>query len=83
MVIEENWAISVDRFREFLVSQPDVLETDGVFFFGNCRITLEPISGTLLGKWDLPRTGLRIEGPEEELNIIHRRIFLRFLSAGG
>ena len=83
MVIEENWAISVERFREFLVQQPDVSEAEGIFYFGACRITLKPIQGTLLGKWDLPRTGLCIEGPEEELKIIHRRIFLRFLSAGG
>jgi hypothetical protein len=36
-----------------------------------------------MGKWEIPRTQVIIEGTEDDVQIIHRRFFLRFLSAGG
>ena len=83
MVIDENWGVSIQRVREFFEVQPDVIQEEQDFRFGRCRITLTPVSGTLLGKWEMPRTRLQMEGPEEEVQIIHRRFYLRFLSAGG
>jgi hypothetical protein len=83
MVLEENWSASPERVRQFLLSQPDIIEKSDEFFWCACRITLTPVPGTLLGKWEHTRTLLRIEGPESDINHIHRRIFLQFLSAGG
>ena len=36
-----------------------------------------------MGKWLLPRTLVIFEGEDDEVLGIHRRFFLRFLSAGG
>ena len=83
MIKDENWGIPLVRIRDFFSAQPDVTEDGEDFLFGHCRITLTPITGHFLGPWEMPRTQVRMEGPEEEVRIIHRRFYLRFLSAGG
>ena len=83
MLIDENWAIGEERIREFFQSQSDVTETEGIFCYGRCRITLTSLPSTQNGIFVCRRTGVRMEGPEEDVQIIHRRFFLRFLSAGG
>ena len=83
MLIDENWAIGDERIREFFRSQSDVTELDGTFRYGNCRITLTSLPNTQNGIFVCQRTGIRMEGPDEDVQIIHRRFFLRFLSAGG
>jgi len=80
---EENWAVEIDRIRTFFREQTDVDEKDGCFIFGNCRITLIPQDGSAMDKWFLPRTQVIFEGGEDAVAAIHRRFFLRFLSAGG
>ena len=83
MIIEENWAISIERARRFWESQPDVTKDADGYCLGSCRITLcEPAPGPK-GLFSLPRTLLRIEGPEAEVSSFHYRFWIRFLSAGG
>ena len=83
MIKDENWGIPLSRIRDFFSAQPDVTADGEDFYFGHCRITLTPITGHFLGPWEMPRTQVRMEGPEEDVRIIHRRFYLRFLSAGG
>ena len=83
MVREENWGVSPERIEMFLLEQPDVIRTHEGFSCRCCRIFLTPVRGTLMGKWPHTRSLIRLEGPESDVNEIHRRIFLRFLSAGG
>ena len=83
MVKEENWAIDPERVRAFFAEQPDVVISEDCFRIGGCQVTLTPFSGTLLGKWAMPRTLIRFEGDAEAVEAIYRRFFLRFLSAGG
>ena len=83
MVIDENWGIPIDRVRDFFARQPEGVQTPEGFAFGDCRVRLTPLSGTAVGKWSLPRTRVEMEGPREAVEAIHRRFFLRFLSAGG
>ena len=83
MIKDENWGIPMPRIWEFFSAQSDVTADGEEFLFGHCRITLTAITGHFLGPWDMPRTQVRMEGPEEEVRIIHRRFYLRFLSAGG
>ena len=83
MVKEENWAIAPERVRAFFEEQSDAEAVDNSFQISGCRVTLTPTSGTLLGKWAMPRTLIRFEGDEEAVEAIYRRFFLRFLSAGG
>ena len=83
MIKDENWGIPIARIQEFFSTQPDVTAEGDKFRFGNCRITLTAITGHFLGPWEMPRTQVRMEGPEEDVQTIHRRFYLRFLSAGG
>ena len=82
MVLRENWAVKSDRIREFFRCQEDVTESEGIFFYKNCRITLTslPPQNEIFA---VSRTELQIDGPDEEVHEIHQRFFLRFLSAGG
>ena len=83
MVKEENWAIAPERVRAFFAEQPDAVALDDSIQLGGCRVTLTPVSGTLLGKWAMPRTIIRFEGDAGAVEAVYRRFFLRFLSAGG
>ena len=83
MVMEENWVISEARMAEFLSRQPDVTPAQDGFVFRDCRILLTALSHNALGKWPIPRTRVVITGREDDAREIHRRLFLRFLSAGG
>ena len=83
MVIEENWGISIERMVDFLSGQPEILRVQDGFVFRDCRILLTALSHNALGKWPIPRTRVVITGSEDDAREIHRRLFLRFLSAGG
>ena len=80
---DENWAVEVGRIRAFFRQQADVHEEDGRFISGSCIITLIPRTESAMNKWQLPRTQIIFEGSEDDVEAIHRRFFLRFLSAGG
>ena len=80
---EENWAVETGRIRAFFREQADVHEEDGRFCFGDCSVTLIPQCGRAMDKWFLPRTQIIFEGKDDAVAAIHRRFFLRFLSAGG
>ena len=83
MVKEENWAIAPERVRAFFEELPDAEAVDDSFQINECRVTLTPVSGVLLGKWAMPRTIIRFEGDAGAVEAVYRRFFLRFLSAGG
>ena len=83
MIIEENWAVDPRRVREFFAGQPDAAEIPGGFSVGGCTVAIAEAEGNLLGKWAIRRTCIRFEGNETEVTEVHRRFFLRFLSAGG
>ena len=83
MRYDENWAVEISRISAFFLQQPDVVQTENGFRFGDCRITLESLPPSGVGCFAAPRTQVRMEGPEEETKQIHSRFFLRFLSAGG
>ena len=80
---DENWAIQIDRIRAFFCEQADVHEENGRFIFGDCSIDLIPLSGCAMDRWLIPRTQIIFEGKDDDVQTIHRRFFLRFLSAGG
>ena len=81
---EEIWGVSIQRVREFFLAQPDVSEVSAnSYTFQSVRITLEELEPANNGIFSARRTRLVMEGPEEEVKIIHHRFFLQFLSAGG
>lgn len=82
MKINENWAVSHERIAEFFLQQQDVSGGDGILKYHDSVITLTADRGSI-GSIEIPRTQVTIEGPEEQVNEIYKRFFLRFLSAGG
>ena len=83
MTIDENWGIAIHRVRAFFDAQPDVMPWGNGYRYHHCTITLTEIPPSQQSILAIPRTQLLIEGPDEEAAAIHRRFFLRFLSAGG
>ena len=84
MTKEEIWGVSIERAKAFFRSQEDVTEEkEAAFAFRRVWITLEELEPAGTGMWAVRRTRLRMEGPDEEVNAIHHRYFLQFLSAGG
>ncbi|MEE1199792.1 MAG: hypothetical protein U0L09_03990 [Christensenellales bacterium] len=83
MVIDENWAVPPETLRAYFLAQPDVLPKGAGFQYYGCTITLTPVEDHVMGKWLLHRTQVRMEGDKDSVTTIHRRFFLRFLSAGG
>lgn len=82
MVLEENWAVSAQRVRDFFSGQEDVGSTADGFSFDGCRITVTPLPRQS-GTFAVDRSMIRFDGPEPQVRAIHQRFFLRFLSAGG
>lgn len=83
MVIEEDWGIAPERMAAFLAGEPEVLATAEGFVFRDCRVVLTGCTRQALGKWPVRRTRVTITGSQEAARALQRRIFLRFLSAGG
>ena len=54
-----------------------------LLYYKNCRITLTAVEDTVMNKWKFDRTQIRFEGPQEDVEEIYQKFFLRFLSAGG
>ena len=71
------------RARAFFDAQPDVTPCAEGYRYRSCTIRLTPLATQSDHPFALPRTQLVIDGPEAEVRALHRRFFLRFLSAGG
>ena len=83
MVLEENWAVDPVRVRDFFTSLDGCVPTTEGFWLDGCAVTLTEASGSLLGRWPMRRTILRLEGEESAVKSVYRRFFLAFISAGG
>ena len=83
MILDENWAVAPERVAAFFAVFPGAEPTETGFQLNGCQIQLTAIDSTLLGKWSMKRTRIRIEGPDEAVKAIYHQFFLRFLSAGG
>ena len=81
--MDENWAVAPERVSAFFCEQTDVLPEGDGFRYRSCMISLIPLSGHAMGKWEIPRTRVFFEGGDADVQEIHHRFFLRFLSAGG
>ena len=83
MHLDENWGIEITRIQRFFDAEADVFKEIDGYRYAHCQITLTAIAPQPNALIPIPRTRLEIEGPDEEVRVIHRRFFLRFLSAGG
>lgn len=83
MIIDENWAVAKARIEAFFAEQSDVIPDTNGYHYGACTILLTSIEVQDTHPFAMPRTRLIIKGPDDDVRAIHRRFFLRFLSAGG
>lgn len=83
MEYHENWAVSLDRIERFFREQPDVDAGAEGFSFGDCRIRLTELPSRPLGPVMVPYTLVEMTGSDSDTEKIHKRFFLRFISAGG
>ncbi len=84
MEYDEIWGISLERIHEFFSAQADAVgEGDTGFRIGDVRVGLTRLPDRVIPGAAMPRTRVEITGPGEGAEAVHRRFFLRFLSAGG
>ncbi|MCR5087900.1 MAG: hypothetical protein K6C08_00120 [Oscillospiraceae bacterium] len=83
MQIRETWSVSTERITAYFRTQDDIRqEGEGLFRCGDCEIRMTALPERRIGPASLPRTELVFSGPEAEKEALHRRFFLRFISAG-
>ena len=83
MDYNETWGIEYSRAAAFFDGQTDVLcEAEGRYRYGEAEITLTRLPDKQLGSLHFARTELAIRGGADA-DEVHRRFYLRFLSAGG
>ena len=80
---DEIWAVESNKVLPFFQEQADLEETGTGFRFAACQITVTALPQKGEGFWRIPQTRVVMEGPDQDVNIIYRRFFLQFLSAGG
>ena len=84
MIKEEIWSISIQRASSFFREQEDVTEESAnTFSFCSCRIQLTELRPKSMGVWAAERIQVRMEGRDADVEKIHHRFFIQFLSAGG
>ena len=83
MEYKETWAVSLERIERFFREQPDVESAADGFEYKSCRIALTALPPRPLGPVKVPYTRVEMRGGDEDTETIHRRFFLRFVSAGG
>ena len=84
MEYRETWGIALSRIADFFSAQEDSQSGDGRHFLvGGAAVTLTALPENMLARYALPRTEVVISGSEEAAGEVHRRFFMRFLSAGG
>ena len=84
MIKEETWSVSIQRARAFFRDQADVTEeSSNCFCCNTCRITLTELKPKGMGVWAAKRIRVRMEGDDADVEKIHHRFFIQFLSTGG
>ena len=81
MIKEEIWRVPLQRAVAFFRGQEDVMEeTTRVFRFRSCRIDLSELKPASMGIWAAKRVKVRMEGDEVDVEELHHRFLLQFLS---
>ena len=84
MRVEETWAIAFERIEAFFLAQKDVeSHGPGTFAYKNSQVRLTELAPRTVGPLQVPQTRVAISGADEDAEAIHRKFFLRFVSAGG
>ena len=83
MIYDETCGIQFPRIREYFLAQSGVTElSETEYVYLGASISLQPLPPKQLGSVHIARTRVVISG-DSGADDIHRRFFMRFLSAGG
>ena len=83
MKYDEIWGIAFKRVSEFFSLQSDVEKVnDAVFRYASASVELEALPDKHMGSMIIAQTRVKIDGGADA-DEIHRRFYMRFLSAGG
>ena len=84
MRYKETWAIAFERIEEFFLTEKGVeILGPGKYAYKNSEIRLTELVRRTVGPLKVPQTCVEISGADEDAEAIHRKFFLRFVSAGG
>lgn len=85
--MELDCGIRRARITAWLDDELALARVDGRWVFEEgghtCAIALSPLENRVLGKLDLERTLVAIEGDRAAVDAFYRMFFLQFISAGG
>lgn len=80
---DDIWGVPYGRMLEFISGQDGAVRVNnGLFRFGSARIEIKELPERALGSLRFAQTRLIVSGGEDAEEI-YRRVFIRFLSAGG
>ena len=77
---DEIWCYTYERIEEYLLHSTTE-RRDDTFYTDGCKIMLEALPERNVGSLKLPRTRVRMEGPQSVH--FHHTFLLHFLSGGG
>lgn len=81
MIKEEIWRVPLQRAAAFFRGQEDVSEeSPHVFLYRSCRIVLKELKPASISVWAAKRLSVRMEGDDADVETIHHRFFVQFLS---
>ena len=84
MRICEIWGITPERIREYLLEEEKLYMTEpGRYTNGSVTVSLNAMPPRVLGAFAFPQTQVMFEGGDKEMEALHHRFVLRFISAGG
>ena len=85
--VELDCGIQNARIATWLDEEIALARFDGRWVFEDgghtCTIELSRLENRVLGKLDLERTLVKIEGNQQAIDVFYRMFTLRFISAGG
>ena len=83
-MIQENWALSMARIKEYLQGLAEARQIfQGRYQVGGCEICLQPQEESRVGSYAFPRTLVTFSGEEEAVACFRRQFMIRFLTLGG
>ena len=84
MTIQEDWALPMARIVEYLQGFEQARRISETHFeIGGCELCLQPLEDRKIGNYAFPRTLVTFSGEKREVESLHRKFMLRFLTLGG
>ena len=82
--IRENWALPVEKIEAYLQGLDRARRTgEAGYEIDGCRLSLQPLAESRVGRWSFPRTLVTFSGEEEAVERFRQQFRVQFLTLGG